>query len=151
MHAAPSDKQAMFRIGRRGLHESVNRICSSPACAVQDLTSLVSSPAYNYKGFLPCQPSSALALRQFATASLDKYDPQGEMSAVTFHGPRTMKVSKKPKPSLQTPGVCMPDPGTPHYYTAQVISAVLHSCYTIATPQACKDVAVTSALYRMSL
>ena len=27
------------------------------------------------------------------------------MSAVTFHGPRSMKVSKKAKPRLETPGV----------------------------------------------
>ena len=111
------EQRAMFRIGGRGLHESLSRFCCSltvPACALQGLTTLTSAPACSDKGCLPCQPSSALASRQFATASLDKYDSQGEMSAVTFHGPRTMKVSKKPKPRLQTPGVCTPDPSTFH-------------------------------------
>ena len=129
----------MFGIGRRGLHESLNRICCSPACAVQGLASLVSAPACNYTGCLPCQPSSAPAFRQLASASLDKYDPQGEMSAVTFHGPRTMKVSKKPKPSLQTPGVCMPDPSTFHCYSAHLIPAVLHHFKARSMQSCCND------------
>ncbi len=48
--------------------------------------------------------------RYFATAAAEKYNPEGQMNAVTFHGPRTMKVSQKPKPRLETPGVSMSRP-----------------------------------------
>ena len=103
----------MIGIGRRGLHESLSRVCCSqsvPASVVHCLTSFSSTQACAYNECLPSQPASSLASRHFATASFDKYDPHGEMSAVTFHGPRTMKVSKKSKPRLQTPRVCILDP-----------------------------------------
>lgn len=113
---------AMIGVGRGNMHEMLRRVCCSriiPACAVQNLSTLTSC---TYNDYLPVQPASLLGSRQFATASFEKYDPQGEMSAVTFHGPRTMKVSKKPKPSLQSPGVCMPEQNP----SAQVSPAVLH-------------------------
>lgn len=122
LHAASrSGTQVMIGIGRRGLHKSLNRVCcsqSGPASVVHYLTSLSLTPACTYNDNLPSQPSSWPASRHFATASLDKYDPQGEMSAVTFHGPRTMKVSKKPKPRLQTPGVHTLDTSTCQCYAA---------------------------------
>ena len=46
-----------------------------------------------------------MAARHFAAASAAQYSPEGQMSAVTFHGPRSVKVSKKAKPRLETPGV----------------------------------------------
>ncbi len=46
-----------------------------------------------------------MAARHFAAASVEQYNPEGQMSAVTFHGPRSVKVSKKAKPRLETPGV----------------------------------------------
>ncbi len=40
------------------------------------------------------------------SASLQaEYDPQGTMNAVTFHGPRNMRVSRRPIPVLQKPTV----------------------------------------------
>ena len=103
----------MIGIGRRGLHESLSRVCcnqSIPASVVHRLTSFSSIQGCAYNDCPPSQPASSPASRHFATASFDKYDPHGEMSAVTFHGPRAMKVSKKSKPRLQTPRVCILDP-----------------------------------------
>ena len=141
----PSETRAMFRIGGRSLHEPLSRICCShtvPTCAVQGLTPLVSAPACTYTtSYVPCQPSSALASRQFATSSLEKYDPQGGMSAVTFHGSRTMKVSKKPKPRLQTPKVRMQNPSTCYCYSARIIPAIamLDHCKPRSMQSCCKD------------
>lgn len=42
------------------------------------------------------------AHRGFAAA---QYDPEGQMSAVTFLGPRDIRVTKKPIPKLASPTV----------------------------------------------
>lgn len=105
----------MIGVGRRGLNEAFNRVCglqSLPAFASQNVTSLLSAGAFTHQS-MPvalCHPASQPAPKCFATESNGKYDHQGEMSAVTFHGPRTMKVSKKPKPRLETPGVHIMQP-----------------------------------------
>ncbi len=99
----------MISSGRRGLHESLVCLCriqAPQAFASQRTTSLISTPAaclHTHR--LPCQPTSLMAARHFAAASVEQYSPEGQMSAVTFHGPRSMKVSKKAKPRLETPGV----------------------------------------------
>ena len=99
----------MISSGRRGLHESLIRLCriqAPQAIASQRTTSLISAPAAClHTHCLPCQPASLMAARHFAAASAKQYSPEGQMSAVTFHGPRSMKVSKKAKPRLETPGV----------------------------------------------
>ena len=99
----------MISSGRRGLHESLIRLCriqAPQAIASQRTTSLISAPAAClHTHCLPCQPASLMAARHFAAASAKQYSPEGQMSAVTFHGPRSMKVSKKAKPRLETSGV----------------------------------------------
>ena len=100
----------MISSGRRGLHESLIRLCSiqAPQAIASQRTSLISTPAAClHTHCLPCQPTSLMAARHFAAASAEQYSPEGQMSAVTFHGPRSVKVSKKAKPRLQTPGVGM--------------------------------------------
>lgn len=141
-------RPAMIGIGRRVLHKSFIRVCCSqgvPTCAVQSLTFLISAPAYTSRDYLSCQPSSLPASRQFATASPDQYDPQGEMSAVTFHGPRAMKVSKKPKPRLQTPGVYMPNVKTSAIITADVFPSAMQHGTVRSTQSRC----ITGVVYRM--
>lgn len=139
----------MIRIGRRGLHECVSRVCCSqsvPVSVERCLTAFSSTPACTYNDCLPSQPASSLASRHFTTASFDMYDPQGEMSAVTFHGPRTMKVSKKSKPRLQTPRVCMLDP------TPANITEVSNYCSSTAPLERQEHAKQWSVLfYRMSL
>lgn len=99
----------MIAIGRRRLNESVIRLCSTQnpqAFVARALSSLIStSPAGMHTNSSPGKPNGLPASRHFAASSAEQYNPQGEMSAVTFHGPRTMKVSKKAKPRLETPGV----------------------------------------------
>ncbi|DBA74893.1 TPA: hypothetical protein ACH3X2_009225 [Trebouxia sp. C0005] len=98
----------MISSARRGLHESLFRLCkiqAPQAIPSQRTTSLIPTPAAClHTHCLPCQPASLMAARYFAAASAEQYSPEGQMSAVTFHGPRSVKVSKKAKPRLETPG-----------------------------------------------
>ena len=84
----------MLGVGRRGLFESFARFGSVPLSQA--------APWQNLATFNAVAPVST-ALRTFASKA--KYDPQGDMNAVTFHGPRSVKVSRKPKPTIQEPGV----------------------------------------------
>lgn len=84
----------MLGVGRRGLLEGIARFGAVPLSQA--------APLQNLATFSPVAPVSN-ALRTFASQA--KYDPQGDMNAVTFHGPRSIKVSRKPKPTIQEPGV----------------------------------------------
>ena len=85
----------MLNLGRRGLLGGIARFGPVPLAQAVPLHSLASfSPAV-----LPFSHDTR------AFSSQAKYDPQGDMSAVTFHGPRQIKVSRKPKPRIQEPGV----------------------------------------------
>ena len=53
-------------------------------------------------GLLPQSTAWLGAQRGFAAA---QYNPEGQMSAVTFLGPRDMRVTKKPIPKLSSPTV----------------------------------------------
>ncbi|DBA89487.1 TPA: hypothetical protein ACH3X1_004110 [Trebouxia sp. C0004] len=98
----------MISAGRRCLHESLIRVCRIQApqeFAPQRTTSFILTPAAGlHTHCLPCQPTSLMAASHFAAASAEQYSSEGHMSAVTFHGPRNIKVTKKAKPRLETPG-----------------------------------------------
>lgn len=85
----------MLRLGRHRALDGLTRLGAEPLICKSPLQSLTCLSAL--------APVQSQVARTFA--SQDKYDPSGDMSAVTFHGPRTMKVSRKPKPRIQEPGV----------------------------------------------
>lgn len=84
----------MLGLGRRGLLQRIARFGPGSLAQNEPLQSLAS--------FCPVVPVSG-AGRMFA--SQEKYDSEGDMSAVTFYGPRSVKVSRKPKPTIEEPGV----------------------------------------------
>ena len=98
----------MIGVGRKGLQESITRALSSCLIQTQPAQFLPSATAVGaacmHSNPLPYQQLSSMK-RNFAATATEDYSPDGQMSAVTFHGPRTMKVSQKPKPRLETSGV----------------------------------------------
>lgn len=84
----------MLGLGRRGLRDCIARCSAVRVSQSEPLLSLTS--------VCPPMPVS-YEVRTFASQS--KYDSQGDMSAVTFHGPRSVKVSRKAKPKIEEPGV----------------------------------------------
>ena len=101
----------MIGVGRKGLQQSFTRALSS--CLIQTQpahfppSATILGAACMHSNPLPYQQLSSMK-RSFAATANEDYNSDGQMSAVTFHGPRTMKVSQKPKPKLETSGVSTP-------------------------------------------